>query len=326
MSMSKLIVTGCSGFIGRSLVPALIEQGFSVLGIDLHPLSIVKPRFTFRSVDIVDSISLRDAFVDYDPKFVLHLAARTDLDEKQDLSKYSANTDGVRNLIHAIQSTPSVKRCIFTSSQLVCRVGYVPVDEHDYCPNTLYGQSKVLTEKIVRENNGGGVEWCIVRPTTVWGPGMSLHYRRFLRMIQKGQYFHIGSELLHKSYSYVGNIVHQYITLLNAPTEALHKKTFYLADYTPLSLKEWANTFQREFNAPKIPTYPLVAAKSAALIGDLFNMIGIKKFPFNSFRLNNVLTEYKFDLSETEAVCGPLPYSMEHGVRDTAKWYLSLTD
>jgi hypothetical protein len=54
--------------------------------------------------------------------------------------------------------------------------------------------------------------------------------------------------------------------------------------------------------------------------GDLVNAAGLKAFPFNSFRLNNVLTQYRFDTSATEAVCGPLPYTMAQGVAETAKW------
>src|SRR5438067_6624986 len=103
------------------------------------------------------------------PEAVVHLAARTDLDQKRDLAGYAANIEGVGNLVAALRGTPSVRRAIYTSSQLVCKVGYVPMSDDDYRPNTKYGESKVWTEKIVRREDGGGVEWCLVRPTTVWG-------------------------------------------------------------------------------------------------------------------------------------------------------------
>src|SRR6185503_17868585 len=98
----------------------------------------------------------------------------------------------------------------------VCRVGYVPKADDDYRPSTLYGQSKVRTEQIVRAADGGGVEWCIVRPTLVWGPGMGPHYRRFFRMITEGRYFHVGAKPLYKSYGYVGNVAYQFAKLLEA--------------------------------------------------------------------------------------------------------------
>ena len=61
-------------------------------------------------------------------------------------------------------------------------------------------------------------------------------------------------------------------------------------------------------------------ARALAYCGDVANAVGLGDFPFNSFRLNNVLTQYRFDLTPTEAVCGPLPYDMEQGVAETAKW------
>ena len=95
-----------------------------------------------------------------------------------------------------------------------------PRNPINYQPDTLYGESKVRTEAIVRDSDGGGREWCLVRPTTVWGPGMSPHYQRLFMMIKRGRYFHVGRKLLRKSYSYVGNIAHQYRRLLEAPARA----------------------------------------------------------------------------------------------------------
>jgi nucleoside-diphosphate-sugar epimerase len=279
--------------------------------------------FDFVQCDILNASELGQVLSDCQPQAVVHLAARTDLDGKN-MSDYAANVEGVQNLVKAVANTPSVQRCIYTSSQLVCRVGYVPKDEQEYCPNTFYGESKVLTEKTVRQQGGGGVEWCLVRPTTVWGTGMRPHYHRFFKLIRQGHYFHTGYRPLHKSYSYVGNIVHQYQKFLEAPAELIHRKTFYLADYQPISLRAWADAIQRELGARQILTVPELLAKVAAITGDVINVLGIKAFPVNSFRLNNILTEYMFDLSATEQVCGALPYTMEQGVKETVPWIRTL--
>jgi hypothetical protein len=149
---------------------------------------------------------------------------------------------------------------------------------------------------------------------------MSAHYQRFLRMIQRGYYFHVGNSPLWKSYSYIGNIAFQYLRLLEAPADLIHRKTFYLADYEPIDLLAWSDAFQRAFQSRPIPHMPLGLAKMLAYGGDAVNAAGLSKFPFNSFRLNNVLTQYQFDLKPTAVVCGPLPYNMEQGVAETAAW------
>ncbi|HDS05832.1 MAG TPA: NAD-dependent epimerase/dehydratase family protein [Deltaproteobacteria bacterium] len=283
--------------------------------------TIILTNTEFHQCDILDKASLQSVFEKVRPQRVIHLAARVDLDEEVNLSGYAANIDGVKNILQCAGELPSVDRIIITSSQLVCKVGYVPKSDTDYCPNTLYGESKVLTEKLTRNTDGVGKEWCIVRPTTVWGPHMNEHYYRMMNMIYKGRYFHCGSSMLQKSYSYAGNIAYQYWKVLVAPSEEIHKKTFYFADYSPLSLREYTNSLAKELNAPRIPTLPLVCAKTLAAMGDILNKMGWKSFPFNSFRLRNILTEYQFDLSATERVCGNLPYCFEDGIKATARWF-----
>ena len=129
---------------------------------------------------------------------------------------------------------------------------------------------------------------------------------------------------LWKSYSYIENIAFQYQRLLEAPAESIRRKTLYLADYEPIDLLAWCDAFQRAFGSRPIPHVPLAVARTFAYCGDAVNAIGVRNFPFNSFRLNNVLTQYRFDTKATEAVCGPLPYSMEQGVAETAAWLRGL--
>jgi GlcNAc-P-P-Und epimerase len=316
----KVLITGSAGFIGQALVRRLNADGWEVTGLDNRPA----PASSFGSTmvcDILDARQLTGLVQGISPDAIVHLAARTDLDEKVDLAGYATNINGVENLIAAVRLTPSIKRAIWTSSQLVCRVGYVPRSETEYAADTLYGQSKIRTEQIVREHDGAGTEWCLTRPTTVWGPGMSPHYQRFLRMIQHGYYFHVGTTPLWKSYSYIENIAFQYACLLKAPAERIHRKTLYLADYEPIDLLAWSDGFQRAFRSRPIPHMPLALARALAYCGDAANAVGFRSFPFNSFRLNNVLTQYRFDLAPTEAVCGPLPFTIERGVMETAAWF-----
>jgi GlcNAc-P-P-Und epimerase len=307
--MAKVLVTGASGFIGRHVVAALGDTG---VGIDV------------REVDLRDRTGLIEHVRAAAPSAIVHLGARTDLDGKS-RADYAANTDGVANLISAIDATPSVQRCLFTSSQLVCKIGYLPRDEYDTRPDTHYGESKVRGEEIVRAWNHGRVTWCLLRPTTIWGPGFGAHYQRFLRMIERGRYVHVGRRPLYKSYGYIGNSVHQIRRFLSAPADRIHGRTFYLADYQPLSLRLWAEAIQRELGAAPIHTVPEPAARAIALAGDILNHLGWRAFAFNSFRLRNVLTEYQFDLRATEEVCGPIPYSMNDGVRALVEWFKTVS-
>jgi nucleoside-diphosphate-sugar epimerase len=150
---------------------------------------------------------------------------------------------------------------------------------------------------------------------------MNPHYLRFFGMIRTGRYVHVGRDAVRKTYGFIGNTIHQYAQLLlDAPAAAIHRRTFYLGDYAPIDLRTWAEAFRSELGAPRIRTVPVSVARAVALTGDALNAVGFQQFPFNSFRLRNVLTQSVLDLSKTEAVCGPLPYSLQDGIAQTAAW------
>ena len=316
----KVLITGSSGLIGRWIGQRLDAEGIKWAGVDRLAKVEGPGSSAHYQLDLCDREALARAFQSFQPTHVIHLAARCDLDGKT-VEDYEVNRGGVEGLCEVIKATPSVARAVYTSSQLVCNVGYVPKSDTDYCPHTVYGESKVATEEAVRRLDGGSVEWCLARPTTVWGPHMGAHYQSLLKHIKKGTYFHSGSGALYKSYSYAENIAHQYYQLLLADKTQVHEQVFYMADYEPLSLRDYANRLADEMSVKRSPTVPLPVAKIIALCGDLLNACGVR-FPYNSFRLKNIRTEYIFDMSKTQAICGDLPKTFEEGVTETAKWYL----
>jgi len=317
----RVLITGSSGFIGRHLVRALQRQGHTVLGLDIRPFDA--PRgFAHETIlaDIRDRDRMIETFRNYRPEGVLHLAARTDLSEDETIEGYSTNTLGVSVLLEAIAAAGTVKRAICTSSQLVCPIGYTPKSADDYCPTTMYGRSKVETERRWRANDGAGTSWCITRPTSVWGPWMYEHYLRFFQMVATGSYVHVGNRSPRRSVGFVENVAYQFTKLLIAPEEAINQGVFYMADYTPIELFEWADMFQQSLHASPIRHVPYWLARSVANMGDLLVVLGVRSFPFTSFRLNNVMTENVVDLESTRSVCGELPFSVEEGICLTVAW------
>jgi dTDP-4-dehydrorhamnose reductase len=118
-------------------------------------LDILKPKLqshigVWRKIDIRDRELVARTFADFKPDYVIHLAARTDLNGAA-VERYDSNTDGVEVIASAVTSTPSIKYSVFASSMLVCKMGYRPASEDDFNPSTVYGQSKVLGEKIIKE-------------------------------------------------------------------------------------------------------------------------------------------------------------------------------
>jgi len=297
----------------------LAQRGHTVFGLDSRMPAATTRGVEHRICDLLDAAHLQRTIDEIRPDAVAHLAAVTHI-QGTSLGEYAPNVAGVENLSKAIAHNGHVARVVCTSTQLVSRVGHRPDSDEAYDPTTLYGESKVRTEQIWRSSDGGGTTWCIVRPTTIWGPGMNPHYLRFFGMVRTGRYVHVGHNAVHKTYGFVGNTTHQYAQLLEAPVSSVHRRVFYLGDYDPVDLRAWAEAFRDELGAPPIRTVPVMMARTVACLGDVVNALGFTRFPFNSFRLRNVLTPSVVDLSATEAVCGPLPYTLSDGISQTAAW------
>ena len=119
---------------------------------------------------------------------------------------------------------------------------------------------------------------------------------------------------------YVENLVFQIQKILDSPKDKVEKQTFYLADKDPLDLYTMANEIQNQLYSRKIRHLPLPIVKIASLVGDILKLVGYNKFPITSFRLNNILTEYVFDMSPIMSICKSLPYNYIQGIERTIKW------
>ena len=90
----KILVTGGAGFIGSNLIQMLIEDSeHFVLNLDaltyagnVHSLHDIadNPRYTFAQVDICDATAVNAAFHDFQPDWVMHLAAESHVDRSID--------------------------------------------------------------------------------------------------------------------------------------------------------------------------------------------------------------------------------------------------
>ncbi len=315
----RVLITGGSGFIGTNLVEHYVNHGHDVVNID-----IVEPQCPghgnyWIGTDIRDADAINRKFQEFRPDIVLHMAARTDLFGKS-IDDYTSNTVGVSNIISAIKSAGSVRLAIFASSMLVCRIGYKPVDEFDYCPSTAYGESKIEGEWRVRREAGDAFSWIVVRPTSIWGPWFASPYRDFFTAVQRGWYVHPSGRRILRSYGFVLNTVYQIDRLIEQAGGDLLGKAIYIADYKPIELKSWADEVQRCLEVKPVREVPLWIFQVAAKIGDFFKSLGWNTVPMSSFRLNNLLTEMIHDTSPIQSVCGPLPYTMPDAVSLTRDW------
>lgn len=314
----RFLITGASGFIGTNAVDFALANGLTVINFDIRPPRKVSHQQYWRQVDIRERASLISAVKEFGPTHILHLAAVTGMDI-DNLEYFDANTVGVQNLIDSTFEAPLLRKTVFTSSLLVCRNGYIPQSDIDYCPPNLYGKSKVIGEQMVRSSAPAG-KWAIVRPTSIWGPWFEFSYMTFFRIVDWGLYIHPGKTPIIKPLGFVDNTVYMMIKLLFSELDSSHAQTYYLADYPEHSIQEWGDLIQRNLGTRKIPVMPIGVLRAIASLGDVCKKLGWQNPPLTNFRLNNMLTGAHYPIEKIQDLVGTLPYSMDDGVRRTIQW------
>jgi nucleoside-diphosphate-sugar epimerase len=314
----RILVTGGSGFIGTNLMDSLIvHETHTVINIDNNKPKVPSHKVVWKQCNILDKKEVDDIFSSFKPELVIHLAARTDTDPDTKLDDYKINTSGSENIINAIKASGSVKRVIFTSTQFVNQYHGIPKHDEDYAPHTVYGESKVIMEKMIR---GADLkcEWVIIRPTNIWGPWHIRYPYEFWKVLSKGLYFHPGRAPVIRSYGYVGNVVSQIMGLIDAPREKINGKVFYVGD-KPIDIYYWVNGFSVKQIGKNVIVIPRMLVKTLAIAGDILALVKLK-FPITSSRYKSMTNSNTAPMEKTFEVLGEPPYSLEQGIDETVAW------
>lgn len=315
--MRNILITGGSGFIGTNLIKKLLlGSDCNILNIDINYPKIEMYNKYWVNVDIRNKSLLKSEFQKFKPTIMVHLAAQTDLDGIS-IEDYSTNTIGTKNIVEILNEIGFGGLAIFSSSMYVCEPGYKPVNFDDYHPHTIYGKSKVETEKIIKLANLN-FTWTIIRPTSIWGPWFSEPYLDFFNIVLSKKYIHIGNHSCTKTYGYIENTIAQIEALMDSPHDLIHKKIFYLGDWPEYKISDWANEISATVPY-NIKTFPLLFFIGLGKFGDFCKILGVK-FPMTSFRLKNMTTDNVHDLKPIRNVLPNLPSTRIEGIIKTVDW------
>jgi nucleoside-diphosphate-sugar epimerase len=316
----KVLVTGGSGFIGTHLVAHLVDCGYEIVNVDCAKPRDESKSAIWKNCSILDANALHAVFREFQPQFVVHLAAYASMDARS-LDEFRPNTEGTANLLNACKESATVERVIITSTQHVRKPGSgYPAHDTDYIPYMFYGESKVITEQLTRAANLK-CAWTIIRPTAVWGPGHLLLAEGLWKLIAQGKYFHPSNDPVIRSYGYVKNVVWQIEKLLQTNATDINGKMFYVADGN-MRQYDWINAFTRKLTGRDVRTLPVSCIHLLAKIGDGMRAVGLR-FPMYSSRFQNLITPNAVPVEPTLELLGIPPYSLDQGVEETAAWLKS---
>jgi len=171
----RVLVTGGAGFIGSSLVHALIAGGNAVAVIDdlsTGSVADLHPAASFRSLDVLDP-TLAQVMADFAPEAVVHLAAQTDVQRSiADPGRDRAvNVDGTV-AVARVAAAAGARVMLSASSAVYGDPETLPIAETaPKRPINPYGASKLAAESALAQALAGtGVDFACMRLANVYGP------------------------------------------------------------------------------------------------------------------------------------------------------------
>ena len=219
--MQHFIITGCSGFIGSSMVDRLLELGHRVTGVDnlstgqlrFLDSAINNQRFKFVEQDLLDLNKLKVSFKEADS--VIHFAANADVrfgtdHPERDLEQ---NIICTFNVLEAMRAN-GIKEIAFSSTGSVYgEAKLIPTPEDAGFPvqTSLYGASKAAGEGLIAAYcEGYGFQSWIFRFVSILGErythGHVFDFYHKLK-VDPSQLSVLGNGRQRKSYLYVQDCI-----------------------------------------------------------------------------------------------------------------------
>lgn len=165
--MTRVLITGGSGFLGVNLVRHFLKLGWEVSVLDREPFEYPEAnqiRFTHGDIRIQTDVDTALTGVDY----VVHTAAALPLHSKAEI--FSVDIDGTHNVLERARQA-GIKRFVHISSTAVYGVPKRhPIFETDPMVGVgHYGIAKIEAERIA-EDFRDSMQVTILRPKSFIGP------------------------------------------------------------------------------------------------------------------------------------------------------------
>jgi nucleoside-diphosphate-sugar epimerase len=314
--MSRVLVTGATGFVGSVLCEALAQAGHEVRGA-LRTERAVPTAIAEKVIvgDINSTTDWRRALHGVD--CVIHAAARSHVlrPARDSANLYvETNEHGTQRLANAAAQM-QVKRFIYLSSIKVngeeTRAhAYTPHDEPH--PQDDYGLSKWHAEQhVTAAAADSGMQAVIVRPPLVYGPRVRANFLRLLGWVEHGWPLPLGAVRNARSLVNVWNLCDFLLLLLTHPQAP--GRTWLVSDgedlSTPDLMRRIGAAMGRRVRLPAVPVALLQL--SAGLLG-------------RRGELARLCGSLAVDITQSRAELGwSPPVTVNEALTRTVAWYRS---
>ncbi|NNF01388.1 MAG: NAD-dependent epimerase/dehydratase family protein [Bacteroidia bacterium] len=224
---SKILVSGCAGFIGSHLCERLLSDGYHVIGIDnfdpFYPRDVKENNlshfvnnkdFTFAEIDICDSNGLSSLDLD-GVDLIAHIAAKAGVRPSiiDPQSYIDVNLQGTNNILELMVKKKIEKLFFASSSSIYGNQKEIPFKEKeiDYQPISPYAFTKRSCELMnYTYHHLHKLDIINARFFTVYGPRQrpDLAIHKFVKLIDEGRSIPMfGDGSTARDYTYISDTI-----------------------------------------------------------------------------------------------------------------------
>lgn len=328
--MTKALITGATGPLGRATALRLQEMGWTVTGIGRNAeagRALEAAGIAWRRIDICQQPhETAEACVGQD--YVIHCAALSspwgryrDFEAANVAGTINVTTGclrhGVKRLVHV--STPSI---YFDYRDRLL------VSEQDTLPDravNAYAATKLRAERVVREAGARGLSAIVLRPRAIFGPGDGALFPRLMRVNERrGIPLIRGGEAL-LDLTYIDNVVDALVLSCLAP-ETASGRAFNISNGEPVKLTALLERLFEQLGLPlRTMKLPLGAALAAGSLAEqayrLIPWLGPEP-PFTRYTVALLAYSQTLDISAARETLGYNPrIGIDEGLRRFADWW-----
>jgi len=185
--MTRVVVTGGSGKLGRAVVRDLDAAGYEVVLLDRVPSPDKPDRVAFVRTDLTDYGQVLNCLLGVDDRYdavdaVVHLAAVPAPGQVPDVALITNNVTASINVFHAARAA-GITNVVWASSETLLGIPmgdfhppYLPVDEEFAVrPKSSYSLGKAVEEEMARH-------------LTQWNPALKMIGLRFSNVMDETDY------------------------------------------------------------------------------------------------------------------------------------------
>ena len=319
----RIFVTGGTGFTGAALVSRLLDDGHSVSVLD-NKSGLILDKLKERGADVsIGSVTDREAVARgvAGADVVMHLAAAFRETGAPDSLYKAVNVEGTKIVVQESVSA-GVKKFVYCSTQGVHgNVDTPPGDEESpIAPADYYQQSKYEGELEVSEN-AGGMEYTILRPTAIYGPGDPERFWMIYKRVDKGRFLMFGGGNTFYHPVYIDNLVDAFVLAMEPGAGS--GEAYIIADehYYPIRelVARVGKALEKDVWIPNFPIAPLIVA--GHICEKFCKPFGINPLIFprrvDWFRQ---VRAFKIDKAQRDLGYDP-KIGIDEGLRRTGEWY-----